>query len=192
MNYDNFRLNNVAKQGYSFAVVTTVTTGRRNPCNTSAITDALSVFFVIATNALARHFMVWCVFSRQQTVGHEQVQHHSTRSMVAQAGQLSGWPVSDVAGIPTPVWAIAIYECRNSGDSRYSYTSEIIIMMATLTPSHPQYTWLFLAVRRSDLSDRPHREEVTASDYPTARRLIARDHIAAFAGRLPVQEVHHA
>ncbi|EAS2833635.1 hypothetical protein DLR11_21620 [Salmonella enterica subsp. salamae] len=25
--------------------------------------------------------------------------------MVAQAGQLSGWPVSFGAGIPTPVWA---------------------------------------------------------------------------------------
>ncbi|HHQ5405419.1 ash family protein [Enterobacter kobei] len=25
--------------------------------------------------------------------------------MVAQAGQLSGWPVSSFTGIPTPVWA---------------------------------------------------------------------------------------
>ncbi|MCW2481170.1 ash family protein [Candidatus Symbiopectobacterium sp. NZEC135] len=25
--------------------------------------------------------------------------------MVAQAGQLSGWPVSKITGIPTPVWA---------------------------------------------------------------------------------------
>ncbi|HGV4514023.1 ash family protein, partial [Salmonella enterica subsp. enterica serovar Anatum] len=27
-------------------------------------------------------------------------------SMVAQAGQALAWPVSDDAGIPTPVWAI--------------------------------------------------------------------------------------
>nr|WP_311295077.1 ash family protein [Serratia silvae] len=29
--------------------------------------------------------------------------------MVAQAGQLSGWPVSVGAGIPTPVWATTKY-----------------------------------------------------------------------------------
>ncbi|MCX9038803.1 host cell division inhibitor Icd-like protein [Citrobacter portucalensis] len=59
-------------------------------------------------------------------------------------------------------------------------------MMATPLASRPQYTWLFLAVRRSDLSDKPHRESVIAGDYQTARQLIARSHIAAFAGRLPV------
>ncbi|ELQ9851630.1 ash family protein, partial [Escherichia coli] len=34
-------------------------------------------------------------------------------SMVAQAGQALAWPVSDDAGIPTPVWAIT-NERRNS------------------------------------------------------------------------------
>ncbi|AAR83046.1 Gp30 [Klebsiella phage phiKO2] len=34
--------------------------------------------------------------------------------MVAQAGQLSGWPVADWAGIPTLVW-VTTNECRNSG-----------------------------------------------------------------------------
>ncbi|WP_416187075.1 ash family protein [Escherichia coli] len=33
--------------------------------------------------------------------------------MVAQAGQALAWPVSDDAGIPTPVWAIT-NERRNS------------------------------------------------------------------------------
>lgn len=62
-------------------------------------------------------------------------------------------------------------------------------MSTTPTQTHPQYNWLFLAVRRSDTSDRPHREEVTAPDYRTAHRLLARDFVAAFAGRLPVREV---
>ncbi|EKO4895354.1 TPA: host cell division inhibitor Icd-like protein [Salmonella enterica subsp. enterica serovar Stanley] len=58
-------------------------------------------------------------------------------------------------------------------------------MATTLNPTYPQYTWLFLAVRRCDLRDKPHRRQVTAPDYPTARRLIARDYVAAFAGRIP-------
>ncbi|EEJ8448071.1 host cell division inhibitor Icd-like protein [Salmonella enterica] len=58
-------------------------------------------------------------------------------------------------------------------------------MSTTPTQLHPQYVWLFLAVRRSDTSDRPHREQVTAPDYRTARQLVARDFVAAFAGRLP-------
>ncbi|KGA42350.1 repressor [Pectobacterium odoriferum] len=64
-------------------------------------------------------------------------------------------------------------------------------MATTLTPSYPQYIWLFLAVRRADTSDMPHREQVTAPDYHTARRLMARHFIAAFAGRLPIREVTH-
>ncbi|HGG8753644.1 TPA: host cell division inhibitor Icd-like protein [Enterobacter cloacae] len=58
--------------------------------------------------------------------------------------------------------------------------------MASTTPhTYPQYTWLFLAVRRCVLRDKPHRRQVTAPDYHSARRLIARDYIAAFAGRIP-------
>lgn len=166
-------------------------TGRRNPCNTTATTDAPCVFFYVATNAKERQIMVWCVHSRHVIAGHEQVTHHSAMSMVAQAGQLSGWPVPVVAGIPTPVWAIAISERRNSGDSIICYTTEIIIMMATPTHSHPQFVWLFLAIRRSDVSAKPHREEVTAPDFMSARRLLARDFVASFAGRLPVREVAH-
>lgn len=166
-------------------------TGRENPSNTVATYDAPCVFFYVATNATERHIMAWCVHSRHVIAGHEQVTYHSTMSMVAQAGQLSGWPVSTVAGILTPVWAIAI-ERENSGDSKICYTVEIIAMMTTPTPSHPQFTWLFLAVRRSDVSAKPQREEVTAPDLMSARRLVARDFVASFAGRLPVREVHHA
>ncbi|RAP72439.1 ash family protein [Candidatus Erwinia dacicola] len=135
--------------------------------------------------------MAWCVHSGHVIAGHEQVTHHSTMSMVAQAGQLSGWPVSEIAGIPTPVWAIAISEHRNSGDSNVCYISEVAIMATTPVHSHPQFVWLFLAVRRSDVLARPHREEVTAPDFMSARRTIARDFVASFAGRLPVREVAH-
>ncbi|WP_370604418.1 host cell division inhibitor Icd-like protein [Citrobacter braakii] len=192
MNFDKFRLAGTAKSGYAFRAVTDVTAGCRNPSNTVATTDAPCVFFIVAINATARHFMAWCVSSGEHTAGHERIPHHSTTSMVAQAGQLSGWPVFTVAGIPTPVWAIAIYECRNSGDSNICYTVEIIIMMATPLVSHPQYTWLFLAVTRADLSARPHRESVTAPDERTARRQLAGRYVLCFAGRVPAQAVHHA
>lgn len=45
--------------------------------------------------------------------------------------------------------------------------------------------WLFLAVRRADTLAKPHRCKVTAMAYEDAKRLIARDFVAVFAGRLP-------
>lgn len=64
-------------------------------------------------------------------------------------------------------------------------------MATPLTPSHPQFTFLFLAVRRADLRALPHREAITAPDEISARRLLARDYVLAFAGRLPVQGGRH-
>lgn len=157
----------------------------------SATTDAPCVFFYVAINATERHIMAWCVHSGHSIAGHEQVSHHSTMSMVAQAGQLSGWPVSDNAGIPTPVWAIAISERRNSGDSVLSAVIGGCLMATTPISLHPQFIWIFLAVRRSDVLAKPQRKEVTAPDLTSARRVIARDFVASFAGRLPVREVAH-
>lgn len=95
------------KAGYSFPVAAKSATGRRNPCISSATSDALSVFFIVA--ALAHHSAVLI----------------RAESMVAQAGHPQGWPVSDEAGIPTPVWATTNQERRNSGGSIYSYSLEI-------------------------------------------------------------------
>lgn len=65
-------------------------------------------------------------------------------------------------------------------------------MSTTLTHTCPQFTWLFLAVRRSDALDRPHRHQVTAPTYDAARRLVARDFVATFAGRLPAERANYA
>lgn len=177
--------------GYSFFVAAKSVTGRRNPCMLSATIDAPCVFFYVAINATERHFMVWCVHTGHAIAGYGQMSHHSTVSMVAQAGQLSGWPVSDNAGIPTPVWAIAISERRNSGDSVIYVVIGGCLMATAPNHSHPQFMWLFLAVRRSDVSDKPHRHQITATTYDAARRLMARDFVATFAGRLPLREVTH-
>ncbi|MFY0151994.1 host cell division inhibitor Icd-like protein [Klebsiella variicola] len=165
-------------------------TGRENPSMLSATTDAPCVFFYVAINAIERHIMAWCVRSGHSIAGHEQAAHHSAMSMVAQAGQLSGWPVSDNAGILTPVWAIAI-ERENSGDSVLSAVIGGCLMATTPISLHPQFIWIFLAVCRSDLLAKPQRKEVTAPDLTSARRVIARDFVASFSGRLPVREVTH-
>lgn len=81
----------------------------------------------------------------------------------------------------------------SSGLVRFkTLTSEAAAMVATPTPSHPEFTFHFLAVRRSDLNDKPHRESVTAPDELTARRLLAGNFVLCFAGRVPAQGVRHA
>ncbi len=171
---DALLLTQKALRRYRFNVAPQWVAGRRNPSQLSATSDANSVFFIVAKSVPP--------FSAAQ---------FRSESMVALAGQLSGWPVSDNAGIPTPVSVTTNHECRNSGGDSLKLLSEIIIMMATSASLHPQFVWLFLAVRRSDASARPHREEVTAPTYQAARRVIAREFIASFAGRLPVREVAH-
>ncbi|HHU1966284.1 TPA: host cell division inhibitor Icd-like protein [Escherichia coli] len=160
---------------YRLSVAPQWVAGRENPSKLSATSDANSVFFIVAKPVPP--------YSAAQI---------RTVSMVALAGQLSGWPVSDNAGILTPVSVTTNYERENSGGDSLKLLSEIIIMMTTPAPSYPQFVWLFLAVRRSDASARPHREEVTAPTYQAARRVIAHEFIVSFAGRLPVREVAHA
>ncbi len=76
--------------------------------------------------------MVWRVVCRAGMILFA-IACYATESMVAQAGQPPGWPVSVRAGILTPVWAIAI-ERENSGDSVTCYLTEAAIMATTLTP----------------------------------------------------------
>ncbi|MFP5567490.1 host cell division inhibitor Icd-like protein, partial [Salmonella sp. 741265082_HSA] len=114
--------------------------------------------------------------------------HCGYRVMVAQAGQLSGWPVLIVTGIPTPVWATT-HERRNSGGSCNQLTMEVALMATTLTPSHPQFVFVFAAVRRADRKPRICMLRTVAGDEHAARLSLVRDYILSFAGRLPVAEV---
>ncbi|WP_159126695.1 host cell division inhibitor Icd-like protein, partial [Escherichia coli] len=116
---------------------------------------------------------------------------YATESMVAQAGQPPGWPVFFEAGIPTPVWAIAI-ERGNSGDSVICYSQEAAIMATTLTPSHPEFVFVFAAVRRADRHPRICMLRTVAGDERSARRSLVRDYVLSLAARLPVVEVSRA
>lgn len=165
--------------GYSFPAAAKSVAGRRNPSYLTATQHAPGVFFYVA--ALTHlYFMVWCsvlaiCFLR-----------HIIKIMVVQAGQLSGWPVSVRAGIPTPVWATTSFGRRNPGGSVTRYLTEVAIMAATPVFQHPQYSFLFLAIRRADYQAKPCRVRITASDEHSARIMLAPEYVLSFAGRLPV------
>ncbi|AXY34576.1 host cell division inhibitor Icd-like protein [Yersinia pseudotuberculosis] len=63
------------------------------------------------------------------------------------------------------------------------------IEAAMLNHTPTRFKFLFLAVRRSDLNAKPHRESVTAHSEQDARRSLAGQFVLSFAGRLP--EVTH-
>ena len=108
--------------------------------------------------------------------------------MVVRAGQLSGWPVFCGAGIPTPV-RVTTHERRNSGGGIYRYFKEVALMATTLAPSHPQFVFVFAAVRRADRQPRICMLRAVAGDEHAARLSLVRDYVLSFAGRLPVAEV---
>ena len=131
--------------------------------------------------------MVWRVVCRAGMILFA-IACYATESMVAQAGQPPGWPVFFEAGIPTPVWATT-HECRNSGGGIYRYLLEAAIMATILTPSHPQFVFVFAAVRRADRQPRICMLRTVAGDEHAARLSLVRDYVLSFAGRLPVAEV---
>ncbi|ANR79936.1 phage immunity repressor protein [Kosakonia sacchari] len=62
-------------------------------------------------------------------------------------------------------------------------------MATTLTLSHPQFIFIFAAVRRSGRKPRIFMLRTVAADERTARRSLVREYVLSFAGRLPVAEV---
>lgn len=134
--------------------------------------------------------MVWCADSH---AGMTQcllsvIAYHAVMSMVAQAGQPLGWPVFFEAGILTPVWAIAT-ERENSGDSNNLLLEGGCLMATTLTLSHPEFVFVFAAIRRADRKPRICMLRTVAGDEHTARRSLVREYVLSFAARLPVAGV---
>lgn len=162
---------------YSFFAVAKSAAGRRNPCNSQATTDAPCVFFYVV--AQAHPFSgLWCFC----------IHHSSPEIMVVRAGQPSGWPVFCEAGIPTPV-RVTTHERRNSGGGNNRYSQEAAVMATILTPSYPQFVFVFAAIRRADRQPRVCMLRTVAGDERSARRALVRDYVLSFAGRLPVAEV---
>ncbi|MDR9908071.1 host cell division inhibitor Icd-like protein [Enterobacter hormaechei] len=160
---------------YSFPAVAKSTAGRENPSYFKATPDALCVFF--------------CVFAYVHLLfTHRFLSRCCICVMVAQAGQPSGWPVPLKAGFSPPSGLPP--ERENSGGSDTRYFKEVALMATTLTPSHPQFVFVFAAVRRADRQPRICMLRTVAGDEHAARLSLVRDYVLSFAGRLPVAEVH--
>ncbi|MGQ3904869.1 host cell division inhibitor Icd-like protein [Mixta calida] len=108
--------------------------------------------------------------------------------MVARAGASHEAPVSIEAGYANPVRATTS-EIGVSGGGVNRYSMESATMAATLISARMQFTFLFAAVRRADTAARPCMLRTTAETESAARRLLARDYVLSFAGRLPLCEV---
>ncbi|HBW7735033.1 TPA: ash family protein [Klebsiella pneumoniae] len=161
---------------YSFLAVAKSTAGICSPCNSMATPDAPCVFFYVVAQTHP-FFGLWCLHR-----GFCQI-------MVVRAGQPSGWPVSIEAGTANPVRATTNEICSSGGgDNRYSM--EVALMATILTPSHPQFVFVFAAVRRADRQPRICMLRTVAGDEHAARLSLVRDYVLSFAGRLPVAEVH--
>ncbi|GAB3415531.1 host cell division inhibitor Icd-like protein [Erwinia aphidicola] len=160
---------------YSFPAAAKSAAGRRNPSYSMATQHAPRVFFCVFASV---HPFNGQRFSRRYTVC----------VMVARAGQPSGWPVFIEAGIPTPVRATT-HECRNSGGGVNRYSMETAIMATVHLTAHPEFTFIFAAVRRSRADARPCMLRTVAADERTARLSLVRDYMLSFAGRLPVKAV---
>ncbi|PHZ30431.1 hypothetical protein CS537_17175 [Yersinia mollaretii] len=61
--------------------------------------------------------------------------------------------------------------------------------VAMLNHTPTRFKFLFLAVCRSDLNAKPHRESVTAHSEQDARRSLAGQFVLSFAGRIPNRRV---
>ena len=55
--------------------------------------------------------------------------------------------------------------------------------------AHPEFTFIFAAVRRSRADARPCMLRTVAADERAARLSLVRDYMLSFAGRVPVKAV---
>ena len=115
--------------------------------------------------------------------------HSRNVSMVALAGRLSSLPVSFVSGISTPANVTAISERGNSGGDSLN-TKEAAAMLATTPTQNPQFIWLIAAVRRDMPTITAKIHHIAAETEQEARRILARDHVCFFAGRIRTGGAH--
>ncbi|OLV95871.1 hypothetical protein P296_01730 [Salmonella enterica subsp. arizonae serovar 18:z4,z23:- str. CVM N26624] len=65
-------------------------------------------------------------------------------------------------------------------------------MATPLTPSHPEFIFVFAAIRRTERKPLICMLRTVAGDEHTARRSLVRDYVLSLAARLPLAEVSHA
>ena len=109
-----------------------------------------------------------------------------TVSMVALVGLRSRRPVSFVSGSANPANVTANHDiCTSGGDSLN--TKEAAAMLATTHTQNPQFIWLIAAVRRDTPTITAKIHHIAAETEQEARRILARDHVCFFAGRIRLE-----
>lgn len=159
---------------YSFSAAAKSAAGRRNPSYLLATPDAPCVFLRRCSGTPI--FGLRCLYLSPCQI------------MVVRAGQPSGWPVSNKAGIPTPV-RVTTHERRNSGGGIYRDLLEVALMATILAPSHPQFIFVFAAIRRAERKPRISMLRIVASNEHHARLSLVHEYVLCLAARLPVREV---
>lgn len=111
-----------------------------------------------------------------------------TVSMVALVGLRSRRPVSFVSGSANPANVTANHDiCTSGGDSLNTKEAAI---MATTPTQNPQFIWLIAAVRRDCPTITAKIHHIAAETEQEARRILARDHVCFFAGRIRTGGAH--
>lgn len=112
-----------------------------------------------------------------------------TVSMVALVGLRSRRPVSFVSGSSNPANVTAKYKIGTLGGDSLN-TKEAAAMLATTHTQNPQFIWLIAAVRRDMPTITAKIHHIAAETEQEARRILARDHVCFFAGRIRTGGAH--
>lgn len=112
-----------------------------------------------------------------------------TVSMVALVGLRSRRPVSFVSGSLNPANVTANHDIETSGVDSLN-TKEAAAMLATTPTQNPQFIWLIAAVRRDYPTITAKIHHIAAETEQEARRILARDHVCFFAGRIRTGGAH--
>ncbi|WP_342005359.1 host cell division inhibitor Icd-like protein [Citrobacter sedlakii] len=75
----------------------------------------------------------------------------------------------------------------NAAQMATRYLTEVAIMATVPALSHPEFTFVFLAVRRTDRDARPRPVRVIADCEHAARLKLATEFILSFAARIPLK-----
>ncbi|EHX1154849.1 host cell division inhibitor Icd-like protein [Escherichia coli] len=111
-----------------------------------------------------------------------------TVSMVALVGLRSRRPVSFVSGSSNPANVTATIKIGTlCGDSLNTKEAAI---MATAPTQKPQFIWIIAAVRRDMPTITAKIHHIAAETEQEARRILARDHVCFFAGRIRTGGAH--
>ena len=112
-----------------------------------------------------------------------------TCSMVDCMGAEQSAPVSLIPGYANPV-QFTTSEIGVSGGGYQDHESEAAAMLATTPTQKPSFIWLIAAVRRDMPTITAKIHHIAAETEQEARRILARDHVCFFAGRIRTGGAH--